>query len=81
MHRRSRRARTTPGPSLGGAGASRGPLHLLRTVLVAAGFLSGAILPHLTGRQDVLAIVVQCGYGALAGWAIGSVIAHLAEKR
>jgi type II secretory pathway pseudopilin PulG len=70
-------------------------LRALRVALVVVGLVAGALLPILTPQsartglihaatfitRDALAIVVQAAYGALAGWAIGALIAHLRGHR
>lgn len=67
----------------------------MRTVLVLVGLLCGAFLPVLGaeasdvsvvhalafGSRSTLVIVVHCAYGALAGWAVGALIAYLFGDR
>jgi hypothetical protein len=54
---------------------------VLRALLVAIGLLSGSSLPYFEGNSSVLTVVVQSAYGALAGWAVGAIIAHLLGER
>jgi hypothetical protein len=70
-------------------------LRVLRVALVIAGVIGGVILPFLaaelsSSRFDAylspldegwLSILVNAGYGALAGWALGALVAHLLGER
>ena len=70
-------------------------LKLMRIGLVIAGVIAGAILPFITAEitnprspaylsqldEGWFSILVNAGYGALAGWALGALIAHFLGER
>src|SRR5687768_10970187 len=70
-------------------------LRALRIALVIAGVIAGVILPFLaaelsSSRSDEylspldegwLSVLLNAGFGALAGWALGALVAHLLGER
>ena len=70
-------------------------IRVLRIALVIAGVIGGAILPFIAAElassrsatylspldEGWMSILVNAGYGALAGWALGALIAHLLGER
>lgn len=62
-------------------------LRLLRAVLLVAGVVCGALLSLLEADSVsvrfslAVPLLVHAAYGALAGWAVGALIAHLMGER
>lgn len=70
-------------------------LRVFRTVFILGGALGGAVLPFLARamvspystdfvsriNDGWFAVLVNAGYGALAGWAVGALIAHMLGER
>ncbi len=70
-------------------------LRVLRIGLVIAGVIGGVILPFIAAEianprsntylspldEGWISILVNAGYGALAGWALGALIAHFLGER
>ena len=79
----------------GGSSARDRHLRVFRFGMVIAGTIAGALLPTLNRAMadsrstefaahlgdGWFAIVVHAAYGALAGWAIGALVAHLLGER
>lgn len=78
-----------------GASTRARNLRFMRIGLVIAGVIGGAILPFIaqeiakprstaylsTLDEGWISILVNAGYGALAGWALGALVAHLLGER
>ena len=78
-----------------GASARARNLKVMRIGLVIAGVIGGAILPFITHEisnprsgaylsqldEGWLSVLVNAGYGALAGWALGALVAYLLGER
>ena len=70
-------------------------LRVLRIGLIVAGVIGDAILPFIARElasprsnsylahldEGWFSILINAGYGALAGWALGALIAHLLGER
>ena len=70
-------------------------LRVLRITLMIAGVIGGVILPFVAAElasspsdaylsqldEGWISILVNAGYGALAGWALGALVAHLLGER
>ena len=70
-------------------------LRAMRIGLIIAGIIGGAILPFIASEiasprsnaylqqldEGWFSILVNAGYGALAGWALGALIAHFLGER
>ena len=92
MLTRDSRSSGTSGYDVGRRG---GRLRKLRVVLVLVGLIGGALLPALAQQMTMpysvhfatvlndgwIAIAVSAAYGALGGWAIGALVAHLRGER
>ena len=78
-----------------GASARARNLKVMRIGLVIAGVIGGAILPFITHEisnpsssaylyqldEGWLSVLVNAGFGALAGWALGALVAYLLGER
>lgn len=78
-----------------GATARGRSLRVFRIGMVIAGAIGGALLPALSRAMASprstqfaaqlsdgwFALVVHAAYGALAGWAVGALVAHLLGER
>ena len=70
-------------------------LRVLRIALVIAGVIGGMILPFMAAElassgsnaylsqldEGWFSILVNAGFGALAGWALGALVAHFLGER
>lgn len=82
LTRTIRRARAgSDAPPIHPNHSPRSPLRVLRLLLIVIGLLGGAWLSYVWGSGRILSVIVESGYGALAGWAVGAIVAHVAGER